>query len=391
MPTQSRREFIVATAAGLGALSVAGLSKRALGADAKPMKILFLGGTGFIGPHIIEHGRQRGHEFTLFNRGNRKEMFPDLELIEGNRIVDIEPGLAPLEEQVKAGRTWDAIIDTSNVHTWTEHSAKLLKGAADRYLYVSSLSVYADASKERAEGAELATMPDEVADGIDRLPYDMTYFGAVKARCEAAAERHFPGRALLVRPGLIVGPRDTSHRFNYWPLRIREGGEVLCPGDPTDPVMLIDARDLAKFIVTALEKRATGPCNVNGPTSRDLTIGRLVNACKDATESDATFTWCDAQFLAERGINGWAQMPCWLPPVGAYAGFNKVNIDKARAIGLTTRDLRETAKATLAWFDDWSQGRPAEQGWIYQPGVNAPGITRQREAEVLAEWHEHNG
>lgn len=390
MPTQSRREFIAATAAGLGALSVAGLSKRALGANAEPMKILFLGGTGFIGPHIIEYGRQRGHEFTLFNRGNRKEMFPDLELIAGNRIIDVEPGLSPLEEQVRAGRKWDAIIDTSNVHTWTENSAKLLKDAAKSYTYISSLSVYADASKERVEGAELATMPDDIANSIDRLPYDMTYFGAVKARCEAAAQRHFPGNALLVRPSLIVGPRDRSHRFTYWPLRVRDGGEVLCPGDPSDPVSLIDVRDLAKFIITAIEKRAAGPVNCSGPTSRDLTIGKLVQACKDASDSDATFTWCDADFLAERQVFGWAQMPCWLPPVGEYAGFNKVNIDKAIALGLTTRDLRESAKATLAWFDEWSAEAEQEHGWTHQPGVNAPGITRERERELLAQWHERS-
>ncbi|MBZ0172971.1 MAG: NAD-dependent epimerase/dehydratase family protein, partial [Phycisphaerales bacterium] len=213
---QSRREFIVQSA-GLSAALLAGPALGGLVQGAKKMKILFLGGTGFIGPHIVEILKEHGHEITLFNRGNREEMFDDLELIKGNRITAIEPGLDPLRAEVESGRTWDAVIDTANVHRWVDDSAGLLKDAASHYLFVSSLSAYAGAEGDgRKEGDPVATMPDEEADKIDRLTYNMQYVGAVKARCEDAANKHFPGRATVLRPGLIVGPRDYSHRFTYW-------------------------------------------------------------------------------------------------------------------------------------------------------------------------------
>jgi 2'-hydroxyisoflavone reductase len=270
---RSRREGLAVSVAVMGLLaggSVANAETEALVAtqDGEKLEILFLGGTGFLGPHTIEILKDHGHEVTLFNRGNRDEMFPDLELIVGNRIVDIEPGLTPLAEAIEAGRTWDAVIDTASVHTWTENTAELLKDATDHYVYISSLSAYADASGDgRIEGDAVMTMPDDVADSIDRLPYDMQYYGAVKARSEAAAERWFPGKATVIRPGLIVGPRDFTHRFSYWPLRIRDGGEVLAPGNPSDPVMFIDVRDLAAFVVDVIEDDHYGIFNANGPTS----------------------------------------------------------------------------------------------------------------------------
>jgi 2'-hydroxyisoflavone reductase len=270
---RSRRRFLAGVGAvSLGVVSLGAFAGEAVAQDAggdEKLKILFLGGTGFLGPHTIDILTEHGHEVTLFNRGNRKEMFPELELIVGNRIADIEPGLTPLEEAVASGRRWDAVVDTASVHTWTENSAEVLKGATDHYIYISSLSAYASTSGDgRHEDDELASMPDEVADSIDRLPYDMNYYGAVKARSEAAAQEAFPGTATVIRPGLIVGPRDFTHRFTYWPARVREGGEVLAPGTPDDPVMFIDVRDLAAFLVTVIENDTYGVFNANGPTPR---------------------------------------------------------------------------------------------------------------------------
>jgi 2'-hydroxyisoflavone reductase len=389
---QSRREFLIASAGASAAL----VSGSALGglfaASRKPMKILFLGGTGFLGPAAVELLAKAGHEVTLFNRGKRDELFPDLEQILGNRIVTEEPGLAPLKAEIDKGRRWDAVVDTANVHTWVDHSAALLKGSVDHYVFISSLSAYADTSGQgRKEEDAVATMPDDIADGIDRLPYDMTYFGAVKARCEAAAERHFPGRATVLRPGLIVGPRDFSHRFTYWPWRVRQGGEVLAPGNASDPVQFIDVRDVGAFIVRVIEQRAMGIFNVNGPAAGGMTIGGLLDACKGATASDASFTWVDADFLAERQINGWAQMPVWLPPVGETEGFHRTSIERALAAGLSTRPLGETVRDTLAWFDAWLPEIKESRGYEYKPGENAPGVSREQEARVLEEWKQREG
>lgn len=372
------------------AVTVAASFAAAAEPAAEPLDILFLGGTGMLGPHTVDRLIERGHTVTLFNRGNRSEMYPDLELIEGNRIVDIEPGLEPLAEAIKSGRTWDAVIDTASVHTWTENSAKLLAEAADHYVYISSISAYADASDELVEDAAVATMPDDVADGIDRLPYDMTYYGAVKARSEAAAERHFPGRATVIRPGLLVGPRDFTHRFTYWPLRVRQGGKVLAPGNPTDPVMFIDVRDVADFLVTVIENDQYGIFNANGPIDRGMTIGKLLDACKSATGSDAEFVWADAEFLSGRGINAWGQMPVWIPPSSEMSGMNLTSLEKAAAAGLTTRPVEETIRDTLAWFDEWAPEIKESRGYEYAPGENAPGVTLAQEAEVIEAWREQS-
>ncbi|MCA9289566.1 MAG: NAD-dependent epimerase/dehydratase family protein, partial [Phycisphaerales bacterium] len=404
MTRASRRRFL--THASLMCAGAAGLSAFGAGAPTSPgtgprpgrapiapdattaLKVLFLGGTGFIGPHIVNRFIERGHTVTLFNRGSRTdELFPNLELIKGDRIPGEGAGLQPLLDAVGAGRTWDVVIDTANVHTWTDHSARVLRRAATHYVYTSSLSVYTDNSIiDQDEDGPLDTMPDDVADGIDRLPYDMRHFGAVKARSEAAAAKHFPGRATIVRPGLIVGPRDFSNRFTYWPWRVRQGGVVLAPSDPNDPVMVIDVRDLANFMVHLAETRTMGVFNANGPTTRDLTIGRLLDACAKTTRSDATFTWVDGDFLAARGVNAWSQMPVWIPPREGMEGFHRKSLARAIAAGLTTRPLASTITDTLAWLDDEYVPTLAAGGRTFEPGVNAPGITRARESELLAEW-----
>lgn len=391
----TRREFMTTTAAAgiaVGAgLAVPSAVRRALGQPegGKKKNILFLGGTGFIGPHIVRALLDGGHTVTLFNRGNRDELFPDLELITGNRISAIDPGLTPLKEEIDAGRTWDTVIDTSNVHRWVEDSAKLLKDAAEQYVFTSSMSVYADnAVIGQAEDGEVHTMPDEIADGIDRLPYDMNYFGAVKARCEDAARRHFGDRAFVVRPGLIVGPRDFSHRFTYWPWRIRQGGDVLAPGAPDHPVMFLDARDLAAFLALNIADGTGGTFNLNGPATGPTTIGKLLSGINDALDAGAEYTWVEGEWLAQRGVNAWGQMPVWIPPTPEMAGFHRKSIARAVAAGFTSRPLAETVKDTLAWLDDEYIPQAAASGRPYLPGETAPGITMQRESELLAEWKE---
>lgn len=358
------------------------------------MKILFLGGTGMLGPHAVRMLVERGHEVTLFNRGNRDELFPELEFIEGNRIPEIEPGLKPLEDAIKAGRRWDAVVDTASVHTWVENSAKLLKDAADHYTYISSVSVYADSSKAGLDETDtLATMPDDEADSITDTRYNMQYYGAVKARSEAAAEKHFPGKAMIHRPGLLVGPLDYTHRFTYWPVRVREGGRVLAPGRPEHPVQIIDVRDLAAFMVLSIERQTAGVFNVNGPVGGGMTIGKMLDTCKVVTKSDAEFVWADAEWLAENGVHAWAHMPVWIPPVDGSAGFHTRSLDRATKAGLTTRPLEETVRDTLDWFDTehlprWKKAM-VERGTEnpeFSFGGQVPGITREREGELLEAW-----
>jgi len=395
---QTRREFtksvIAAGVAAGAAMSIPGFLSTASADDArrqntaaKKRKVLFLGGTGFIGPHIVQSLLRDGHEVTLFNRGNRDELFPDLEHITGNRIPSIEPGLEPLAKAVTDGRRWDTAIDTSNVHKWVRDSGAVLRDAVDQYVYTSSMSVYADNSIiNQDEDGALAQMPDEVADSIDRLPYDMNYFGPVKARSELAAREVFGDRALIVRPGLIVGPRDWSHRFTYWPWRIRISGEVLAPGNPEDRVMFIDARDLADFLALNIAKGTGGTFNLNGPSHDPLTIGGMLDTCNEALDANASFTWVDAEFLSQRGVHAWAQMPVWIPPAEGRQGFHTRSIDRARNAGLKTRPLAETVRDTMAWFDQEFLPEAEKRGQHFLPGENAPGISLARERVILTEW-----
>lgn len=399
---KTRREFMVETsAAGIGAAAALALPAAALGrtaAHGKPAKkrVLFLGGTGMLGPHVVRGLLDAGHEVTLFNRGNRPEMFPGIEQILGNRIVTVEPGLAPLRAEIKAGRRWDVIIDTASVHTWVENTAALLKDAAERYVFVSSMSVYADNSvKGIDETGALATMPDEVAEEITTPRYNMAYFGAVKARCESAAKRHFGDKALALRPSLLVGPRDFSHRFTYWPVRVRRGGEVLAPGSPEQRVQFVDVRDLAKFMVKLVGEKHTGVFNVSGPVGPERTMGSTLEACKLVTASDARFTWIDESWLIENGVGPWMQMPLWVPSQGATAGFHYREFERAIEAGLVTRPLEQTIGDTLEWFDgEYLPGfkrAMAERGEgdvTFEFGAGRPGILATDETRLLRAWRE---
>jgi len=333
-------------------------------------RLLILGGTAFLGPEIVEAAKARGWTITLFNRNKTNpHLFPELEKLKGDRNGDLKA----LE-----GREWDAVIDTSGyVPRHVRDSATLLKDAVKHYVFISTISVYADTSKPGTdETAPVATIPDETTEKVNNETY-----GALKALCEKAAESSMPGRTTVIRPGLIVGPGDASGRFTYWPVRVARGGEVLAPGTPQDPVQFIDVRDLAAWTVRTVAEGTTGVFNATGPME-PLPIGSLLEACKKASGSEATFTWVNAEFLAEQKVSPWSDMPVWVPPVGAEAGSSRVSSAKALAKGLAYRPVEETAKDTLAWWKSQPEERQAKL---------RGGISPEREAEVLRAWHEKIG
>jgi 2'-hydroxyisoflavone reductase len=367
--TTTRRSFLRVTAAAGAYAGVAG--GRSLAQAGKAQRtLLMLGGTGFLGPEVVDGALRRGWKVTLFNRGKTNPgLFPDLEKLQGDRHGD----LASLR-----GRTWDAVVDTSGyLPADVRDSARLLKDAK-QYVFVSSISVYADNSKPgMTESAAVLKLP------AGKDPYALErkdvgqYYGELKALCEQEAEKALPGRALIVRPGLIVGPTDPTDRFTYWPVRVARGGEVLAPGDPGDPVQIIDVRDLGEWIAALVDGGGAGVYHATGP-KEPLGIGALLDACRKASGSDARFTWADAAFLEEQKVQPWSDMPVWVPPAGEMAGFARVDCSKAIAKGLTFRPVVDTCRDTLAW---WNK-QPAER-----TGKLRAGLAPEREKEVLAALH----
>ncbi|TVQ59829.1 MAG: NAD-dependent epimerase/dehydratase family protein [Phycisphaerales bacterium] len=374
----ARRTFLKRSI-GYGALLAAGLQgggllaraeRAAFGAEARGLKILILGGTGFLGPHIVEAALARGHTLTLFHRGRTNpDIFPGVEKLIGNRDGD----LAALE----GDREWDVVIDTSAYYPRVvRDSAGLLRDRVRQYVFISSVSVYAD---NRNPGAD-ETAPVGTIDDPDIETVTGSTFGPLKALCEQAAERAMPGRVTNIRPGLIVGPRDGTDRFTYWPVRVARGGEVLAPNSPDDPIQFIDVRDLGDWIVNVAERNTTGVFNALGPNG-GTTIGKLLQSCKDVSGSDARFVWADAAFLTEQGVAPWSQMTVWIPPVGGSAGFSRRSNARAVAAGLTFRTVDDTVRATLAWFNE----QPAERRENLRAGLDA-----DLEAQVLEAWRERN-
>ena len=334
------------------------------------MQLLILGGTRFLGRALVQAARQRGHGVTLFNRGqSNPDLFPDLEKLRGDR----DGGLAAL-----GGRRWDAVVDTCGyVPRVVRQSVKLLARAVDSYVFISTLSVYADASQTGIdESAPLGTLEDESVEEITGQTY-----GPLKALCEKAVAGALPGRALIVRPGLIVGPHDPTDRFTYWPSRVAQGGEVLAPGRPGKPVQLIDVRDLAEWTIRLAEKKQSGVYNATGPKV-PLPMEQLLHTtCQVASGSDATLTWASERFLLDHEVEPWSDLPLWTPESDpAFAGFHAFDCRKAIAAGLTFRPLADTVRDTLAW----AATRPDDHEW-------RAGLTRDRERELLQAWHLHKG
>ncbi|MEW5985363.1 MAG: NAD-dependent epimerase/dehydratase family protein [Chloroflexota bacterium] len=326
------------------------------------MKLLILGGTVFLGRALVEAALARGHEVTLFNRGQHNpDWFPQVEKMRGNRDGDLT---------ALAGYHWNAVIDTCGyVPRLVRASAELLADQVGHYTFISSLSVYADSSRpNQDESAPVGRLDDEMVEQITGESY-----GPLKALCEQAAEAAMPGRTLIIRPGLIVGPYDPTDRFTYWPYRVTQGGEVLAPGQPQYVVQVIDVRDLADWTLGLVEARTTGIYNATGPAA-PLTLGDVLTTSRQVSRSEATFTWVNEQFLLEAGVQPWSEMPLWVPGEEA-AGFHRFNCQKAIGTGLTFRPLVDTIRDTLGW----AAGRPADHPW-------RAGISRQREEELLRAW-----
>ena len=370
----SRRHFLKLSATASAALTWKGPNLLAA-QPVKPLRVLILGGTGFTGPFQVRYALSRGHKVTTFNRGKThpKELPGEVEQLIGDRNGKLD---------ALKGRQWDVVIDNpTSVPVWVRDAAQILKGKTERYVFISTISVYADTTKPGMdEDAPLAAYHGADAMKETResiVASNFALYGPLKALSEAEAERSFPGKTLIIRPGLIVGPRDESDRFTYWPVRIDRGGEVLAPGEPSDPVQFIDARDLAEWTIRMAEQQETGIYNATGPAKK-LGIGGMLEGIKAAENSRANFTWVNADFLENHKVSPWSDMPVWIPPRGEEAGASQISNRRAMAKGLTFRPLAETARDTLAWF----KSQPAER----QAKLRA-GLTAEREKEVLAAWH----
>jgi 2'-hydroxyisoflavone reductase len=387
----SRRTFLQRAAGLAGAMGIGSIVKPSLGAStpipreanreqaaghaAKSLDILIIGGTGFTGPEQVEHALARGHRVTLLNRNQTR---PDL--FKGK----VEQLIGDLSADVSAlkGKRFDAVLDIPTTFPfWVRNVAQYLEGHVGHYVFISTESVYPDDSKPGFDETEpLTPMPP----GLD--PYtlnqgdDRRYYGALKTFSEGLVEKHYPGINTIIRPGLIVGPLDRSDRFTYWPARIDRGGEVMAPGNPTDPVQFIDSRDLAEWTIRMIEERNLGAYNAHGP-AQTLTIAELLYGIKAVTTAGAQFTWVPADFLRAQRVSGWRDMPVWIAPEGRQVGFSQRSSAKAVAKGLTFRPLAVTAKDTL----DWNKTRPEAEQKSLEAGAIA-GISAARETEVLAAW-----
>ena len=385
MPTR-RREFLKTSAVLGGALGVGLASPPALAATAaqgaaaplpptpapKPLRILILGGTGFIGPHQVRYAQERGHTVTLFNRGKTNPgLFPNVERLQGDRAVGNYSALK--------GRDWDVVIDNPTTFPrWVREAGAALKGHAKQYVFISTISVYAaNDTPDADETAAVGTTDTPTSEDRSRIGQ---LYGPLKALSEKEAEKAFPGRATVIRPGLIVGPGDLSDRFTYWPARLARGAEVLAPGNPTDAVQIIDARDLAEFTIRVCENNTTGVYNCTGPQS-PLTMAEMLGGIRAVMSTDAHLTWVDAPFLEAQQVRPWADMPVWVPPDADSKGFARRSIRRALDKGLTFRPLAVTAKDTLDFYNAEPEERKAKL---------RAGLDPAREKEVLAAWHAKN-
>lgn len=377
----NRREFIRTAATAAGALglgiipgsanaSLQGARAATPGTGAAPRKIrlLILGGTGFIGPFMVRYAQERGHEVTIFNRGRSAPgLFKGVEELIGDRAVNNYAALK--------GRTWDAVIDNSaslgSAPRWVKDTGAVLKDSVGQYLFISTRSVYADLSMVPAT-VDAPLLKTDAPDLAQDFPY-----GLAKALAEGEAKAAYGSRVTIVRPGLIVGPEDDTDRFTYWPVRIERGGEILVPGTGEDRVQVIDVRDLCEWSVRLCEAKTFGTFMGVGPLN-GRSMAEMVYGIAAVTTKPLSWTWVPADFLSANRIQAYSGMPVWRPSVGAYKGFAQFDLTREVAAGLTFRTLADTARATL----DFHHARPAAQ----QSPLRA-GITPEREAEVLKLWH----
>lgn len=324
--------------------------------------ILIIGGTRFSGYFATEYALARGHKVTLFNRGqSNPDGFPAAEHLRGDRDVQID---------LLRGRQWDAVIDTCGfVPRVVRKSAELLKDQVGQYLFISSISAYASPLPLNGdEDAPLAALADPTVEEVAGETY-----GGLKVLCEQVIQETSGERSTVVRPGLIVGPRDLTHRFNYWVGRVAQGGEVLAPGKPDQPVQVIDACDLGEWLIRLIETRTMGVFNAIGPAER-LGMGPFLETSCETLGSSAIFTWVDEDFLLKREVQPWSELPVWLP--GPDGNLHTSSNRRAIDAGLTFRPLSDTIRAT----HDWMQAHPDKPS-------PAGTLTADKEAQLLKEWH----
>ncbi len=328
------------------------------------MKILIIGGTRFLGRHLVNSARARGHEITLFNRGlTNPDIFRTVDTISGDREKDLD----------QLSGQWDAVIDTCGYFPRiVRMSAEALKDKVEKYVFISSISVYADFKKIGInESYPVGRIKNETMEEITGESY-----GPLKALCEKAVQDVFGIDSLIVRPGLIIGPHDPTDRFTYWPVRVARGGTVLAPEKPDVPIQIIDARDLADFIIELIQQNVSGVFNAAGPDN-ELTLGAMLDTCKLVSASDAKFKWAPVEFLEQNKVAPWSDLPVWLPNTAEDAGFSRVNISKAVKSGLKFLPLEETVRDTIKWASE----RPHDYAW------NA-GLQPEREKELLELLHD---
>lgn len=366
----TRRDFVrmsALAAAGIGAGLSAGsatAAQRLPTSRGRDLRILVLGGTGFIGPHLVRRIIERGHTPVLFNRGRTRptmypEMYRGIETLVGDRDGDIAA--------LRGGR-WDAVIDDSGyTPQQVRATAELLRNSVGQYLFTSTRGVYQDFTVHMDEDAPL---------GIKGVPEsEWEGYGPLKALAEREVTRVFPNATTIVRPAIITGPGDNTDRFTYWYVRVDQGGEVLAPGDPAEPIQYIDVRDLADFYVHLVEQKTAGIFNLEAPASA-LTTGGFLDGIRATTAAPVSFTWVDWDFLLAHGLRGGGrELAAWRQPIGDQLNYGRMDNRRALAAGLTPRPLAVTATDTREWWK--TLGIPLRSG-----------PSPEKEREVLAAWHQ---
>jgi 2'-hydroxyisoflavone reductase len=374
--SSSRREFVDRSLALAGALTLPKTWRPAgaprpidwpsitpRGRAGKALRILFLGGTGFIGPHMVRYAMYRGHTVSMFNRGKSAPgLFPGVETLLGDR----DKGLDSLK-----GHQWDVVVDNSGyVPRHVRDSAELLKNSVGRYIFTSTGSVYKFDQDWIDEDSPLLTLDDPKSEDVNK------YYGPLKVVCEQAVREIYGDRGTNVRLHIVAGPGDPTDRFTYWPVRIDRGGEVLAPGDPNNPVEFIDVRDLAEFVVHLAEQNTPGTFNAAGPSLDEYGMAQFLYGIRAVTPSRVSFTWVDDAFVQEQK----GRFPLWISQHGPARGIIRVRSNRGVAAGLKFRPLAVTALDTLEWF----KGEPEERQKKFPLNLDA-------ETKLLEAWKAKKG
>ncbi len=370
-----RREFVQMGLAGALAASsgpaVVAATRLYGEIPARPLKILILGGTRFIGPHMVREALSRGHTITLFNRGKTNPgLFSDVETLIGDRDGNL---------QALEGRRWDVVIDTSGyLPRLVGDSARLLAEVVDHYLFISTMAVYSSfTTRFMDETGPLKIMEDTASEEIKK------YYGELKVQCEQVVQETLPERNTIIRPGIIAGPGDHTDRLNYWPVRVSRGGRMLAPGDGSDFMQWVDVRDLAQFVIRCLERNITGIYNAVRPAAA-YTIGDMIEDSRVISGvKDLEVKWIPLAFLQKHGVEPWDDLPAYMPPSppGEFSHMFAISSVAAFAKGMRARAATETIADILAWW----QAQPEDRRKSLRAGLSV-----EKESEVLAAWAKEN-